>query len=190
MARASDSTLGPLLVGRTAANRPGPAGRGLPSQLAAFSMAAAKRMDTPVGAALVFRADSFSGGVVLLLAVQGLETDALRFPALGARIRARRVYGDQQLAANAQRSGLGAARGPIFPSRNARRAGRLERSLVGRLSGCCVPERPPSDSDLHQPGYGWSLDLLLECRPQETKVVPHIWRVSCSCQCGSNSAGL
>src|SRR5262245_12372655 len=147
MASRPDSTVGPVSVGRTATHRPGAAGCGLSSQLVAVPGAAAKRVDSPIGAALVFCADSFSGLVVLLLAVQGPETDTSSFPALRARLRPGRLYGDQQLAPNAQWRGLDAAGDPVFSARYARRAPRLKRSVVRRFSRRRIPERPPSDSD-------------------------------------------
>src|SRR6266481_6748954 len=82
VASGEHSALGPLPLGRTALSRPRTTGCLVPAQLAVVPRAAAAWLDPPIRSPLVFRADPFSGGAVLLLAVQGPETDARGFPAL------------------------------------------------------------------------------------------------------------
>src|SRR5258708_7810117 len=101
MASGPDSALGSLPLGRTAAGGASPAWSTISSQLAAISCASAEWLDPAILSALVFRADPLSSRVVLLLAVPGPEALARGFHALGVGLRSGRLYGDQQLAANA-----------------------------------------------------------------------------------------
>src|SRR5207245_2520044 len=109
VASGQDSPLGSIPLGRTTLGRTGPAGCLVSAQLAFVSRALAAWLDPPILSPLVFRADSLSGGAVLLLVVQGPETDARRFPALRSGLRFGWLCGSQQLAADVEWRGFGYA---------------------------------------------------------------------------------
>src|SRR5947207_15129789 len=114
MASGPDSALGSLSLGWTASRGAGPARCLIPAQLAAVSGPAAEWLDPAIVSALVFRADPFSSRAVLLLAVPRPQAIACGFPDLRSGLRSGRFYGYQQLAANAERGVVGAARPAVL----------------------------------------------------------------------------
>src|SRR5882672_3044275 len=161
MASGTFSALGSLRVGRAAHGGPAHHGRGVSTQLASVPGAASQRMDPTVLPALVLRAHPFPGRPVLLLAVQGPEAQPRRFFGLRSGFRTGRICGNQQLAANAERRGMGAADSPLLSPRHARRAAGLEHSVVRRIPWSRVLKRPSSDSDFHLADYGRGMAVLL-----------------------------
>ena len=107
--------------------------------------------------------------------------------------RTRRIHGNQSLAADAERRGVGSADSVVLSASHAHRAAALrKRGVVGSAAGCGVPERPPSDSDLHLSHDGRSMDLLSADRSYvsnpKIKVIVNIFIVSRSAERLSDSA--
>ena len=164
MASGQISAVGSLPLGWSAFGGASPTRGVIPAQLAVVSSASATRMDPPVLPALVFRAHPFPGGPVLLLVMPGPETESSRFPPRRSCFRTGRVCGNQHLATNAERGGLGPSGPAVFFTRNARRAAGIERGLVRRISGNRLFEWPSPDSDFHLDDHGGRVAVLLDRR--------------------------